>query len=135
MNARWGWALATVAVALATAQGGWRGALLMGSVVVFWLLWQFNRSLRVLRGAAQAPMGLVPNAVMLHAKLRPGLTLLQILPLTGSMGLKLDGPAERFRWQDAGGDGVELTLANGRLTHWQLTRENTAEAELDAAAP
>jgi len=128
------WLLAAAAVAVGGWRWGWPGVLLGTTVVVFWLLLQFSRSLRVLKNAGGAPVGSVANAVMLHAKLKPGLSLMQILPLTGSLGRKLDGPHEHFGWQDAAGDGVELTLVNGRLSQWRLTRaEPPAPGQADAA--
>lgn len=129
------WLLAMLAVAVGGWRWGWPGVLLGTTVVVFWLLLQFSRSLRVLRAAGSAPVGSVANAAMLHAKLRPGLTLMQILPLTGSLGRKLDGPHEHFGWQDAAGDGVALTLVSGRLTQWQLTRAEPPAPEPAGAAP
>ena len=128
MDARWGWALATLAVAGGAWQGGWRGALLGLSVVAFWLLLQFSRSLRVLQRAGAAPVGSVPNAVMFQARLRPGMTMLQVLPLAGSLGRKLSEAPETFAWQDAAGDAVHLVLQRGRLQSWQLQR-----APVDAA--
>jgi hypothetical protein len=127
------WALAAMGVALCAWRWGWPGVLLGTGVVVFWLLLQFSRALRALQAAGRAPVGRVPNAVMLHAKLRPGMKLMQMLPLTGCLGAKLDGPdagaEERFRWQDAAGDGVEVTLVEGRLARWQLTRAQAPTAE------
>ena len=122
MDARWGWALAVAAVALATWQWGALGAALGVTLVVFWLLLQFSRSLRVMQKAGAAPVGTVANAVMFQARLKPGLTLLQILPLTGSLGRKLADEPETFAWQDAGGDRVELVLQGGKLVSWQLLR-------------
>ena len=46
MDARLGWALAVVGVALGWVQWGWQGVLLALSVIVFWLLLQFTRALR-----------------------------------------------------------------------------------------
>lgn len=133
------WALAAVGVAVCGWRWGWPGLLLGTGVVVFWLLLQFSRALRVLQAAGRAPVGTVANAVMLHARLRPGMKLMQILPLTGSLGMRLAGPAasaeERFRWQDAAGDGVELALVGGRLAHWQLTRAAAPDAGAPGAAP
>lgn len=123
MNPRVGWALAAAAVALGGWQWGWQGVLLGATVVVFWLLLQFSRSLRVLRQAGAAPKGSVANAVMLHSRLQAGMTLMQILPLAGSLGEPLAPPPdERFAWTDASGDRVELLLRGGRLAEWQLRR-------------
>lgn len=133
MNAIWGWALAVLAVAVGWMQWGWRGVFLAVTVIVFWLLLQFSRAVRVMRLAAAAPVGEVPSAVMLHARLRPGMRLMEILPLTRSLGERLvtteDPPdaagvdVERFVWRDASGAHVRVELVRGRLQSWTLERE------------
>ena len=122
MNALFGWALAGVVLALGSWQYGWRGVLLASSVIVFWLLLQFGRSLRVLRSAAGRPPGTVDSAVMFQSRLRVGLTLMGILPLAGSLGARLTESPETWAWQDSGGDRVELLLQGGRLQSWRLLR-------------
>lgn len=122
--------MAVLGTALGWHVYGWRGVALAVSVIVFWLLLQFSRTLRVMRAAGQAPVGHVANAVMLHARLRPGLRLLEILALTRSLGEKLGDDPERYAWRDAGGDRVTLELASGRLVRWQLDR---APAQGDAS--
>lgn len=117
-----GWALAAAAVAAGTWQWGWRGLVLALTLVVFWLLLQFGRALRAMRQAASAPVGHVHSAVMLHAKLRLGLSLVQILGLTGSLGHKHSEMPEQYLWTDAGGDRLRVTLTQGRLSHWTLER-------------
>lgn len=134
MDKRVGWALAVLAVFVGWWQWGGYGVVLALTVVVFWLLLQFYRALRVMQAAGAAPVGHVANAVMLHARLNKGMTLLEILPHTRSLGQKLsDPPQESFAWTDANGDRVELTLDNGRLTQWQLIRA-AAEGEVQAPA-
>lgn len=122
MDARWGWALAALAVASGGWQWGWRGVLLAGTVVVFWLLLQFGRALRGVQQAGKAPMGTVASAVMLHSRLNTGMTLLQILPLTGSLGDPVSTDPETFAWRDAAGDRVVVVLQGGKVTSWQLHR-------------
>ena len=143
MDARWGWALAALAVGVGWWQWGWPGIVLAITVVVFWLLLQFSRSLRVMQKVGAAPLGRVANAVMFHSRLRQGLTLLQVLPLAGSLGQRPNGPTlpdgqEAFVWEDAAGDRVTLTLQAGRLREWHLARaQPVASAEApppDAAA-
>ena len=129
MNARLGWALAVAAVALGGWQWGWRGVVLAATVVVFWLLLQFGRSLRVLQRAGGAPVGTVANAVMLHSRLKTGMTLMQILPITGSLGRKLAEVPETYAWQDGGGDRVEVVLQQGHVSHWALQRADATAPE------
>lgn len=122
MNPAFGWTLAVLAVAIGYASWGWQGVVLAITVVVFWMLLQFSRVLRVMRGAAGRPVGSVASAVMLHAKLKAGLRLIDILPLTGSLGEKLADDPETFRWTDAGGDAVRVELRKGRVAAWHLDR-------------
>ena len=122
MDARWGWPLVALALAVGWWQWGWRGLVLALTLVVFWMLLQFSRSLRVMGHAAKAPVGHVANAVMFHSRLKPGLPLLQILPLTGSLGQRVAEDPETWRWADDAGDSVTLVLKDGRLAHWELQR-------------
>ncbi len=122
MNAKLGWGLAALAVAMGYWFFGWRGVALAGSGMVFWLLLQFSRSMRVMRTAAGAPIGSVPSAVMLHARLQVGMPLMKILLLTRSLGEKLADAPETYRWTDAAGVHVTVELAAGRCTGWRLQR-------------
>jgi len=121
-----GWVLAAVAIALGYARFGWQGAVLGITVVVFWLLLQFSRAMRVMRQAGQSPVGHVDSAVMLSARLKPGLRLIDILALTRSLGerVAMDEGAdlERWRWTDSGGVRVVVTLRHGRSIGHELQR-------------
>jgi hypothetical protein len=126
MNATVGWALAAAAVVAGWWAYGWRGIVLALTLVVFWLLLQFSRALRAMRMAAGRPVGSVDNAVMLHARLRKGMRLVDIIKLTRSLGRALgDDTApgrERYAWRDDAGDAVVVELTGGRCTGWQLER-------------
>lgn len=122
MNPVVGWLLAAMAIAVGYAQWGWPGVVLGITVIVFWMLLQFSRVLRVMRQAAGRPVGTVPSAVMLHSRLGHGMKLLQILPLAGSLGRKVADDPETFEWTDAGGDRVVVELVRGRCRSAQLVR-------------
>ncbi|MEO7336333.1 MAG: hypothetical protein ABIV63_07120, partial [Caldimonas sp.] len=96
------------------------------SVIVFWLLMQFSRSVRVMRDASESPVGHVPSAVMLHAKLRVGLPMLQIVKLTKSLGKRLsespDKSQETWAWVDDSGAEVRIVFDKGLCTRWTLNR-------------
>ena len=118
-----GWGLAVAGIAAGYVGWGGPGVLLGITVVVFWLLLQFSRSLRVLKNAGRAPVGHVDSAVMLHSQLKKGMTLMQVLALTRSLGTRLSEAPERWGWADAGGARVSLELQGGKLQSWTLQRE------------
>jgi hypothetical protein len=125
-----GWGLAAGAIAIGYATQGWRGVLLAFSVIVFWLLLQLGRGVRVLRVASSRPVGFVASAVQLHAQLHPRMRLVELLQRTRSLGRRLDAPAghDRFEWTDGGGDRIVVTLAGGRLVESTLLRAASAGA-------
>jgi hypothetical protein len=118
-----GWGLAVAAVAAGYVGYGWKGVGLAFTVVVFWLLLQFSQSLRVLRIASARPVGTVPNAVMLNARLARGQRLPDVLKLTRSLGRRVADEPETWAWADAAGDTVEVQLVDGRISAWTLQRK------------
>lgn len=135
MNPALGWALAALFVALAWQAYGWQGVLFALSAVVFWLLLQWSRVMRAMQKAGQAPVGSVGSAVMLHAKLQPGMTLLQVIGIAGSLGQRLGDEAEdRWQWADAGGSAVRVQFVRGKLASFALERP-AAPPDAGAAPP
>lgn len=129
MNPWIGWAIAVLALLVGWAGYGWQGVVLAMSVIVFWLLLQFSRITRVMRQAGEAPIGRIDSAVMLNAKLREGMPLIDVLRFTKSLGCRIDAvdssneaADEGFFWSDAGGASVRVLLRNGRIARWQLER-------------
>ena len=123
MNPIVGWGLAVTGIAAGYVGWGWPGAVLGITVMVIWLLLQFSRSLRVLKLAGQAPVGHIDSAVMLQSKLKEGMTLMQVLVLTRSLGTKLGESPEAWGWADAGGASLRLEFDSGKLRRWALQRE------------
>lgn len=123
-----GWALAVAALVVGWLAYGWRGVALALTLIAFWLLLQWSRSLRALRNAAHSPVGHVDSAVMLNARLHDGMRLPQVIALTRSLGRKVSADVgdgrEVFVWRDGGGDEVELVFEAGRCTRWELRRGN-----------
>ncbi len=133
-SATLGWLLAVAAVAAGQILYGWRGVVLALSVVVFWLLLQFSRALRAMRQAGRAPVGRVPSAVMLHARLQRGQRLVDVIGLAGSLGQRRTEPAEqpeRWAWADDSGAEVVAELHAGKLERWTLVRTDAATAPAD----
>ncbi|MGO4393918.1 glycerate kinase [Variovorax sp. M-6] len=114
---------------------GWAGVALVGGAIVMFLLMHFNRTMQVLKRAADRPIGTVASAVMLNAKLKPKATLLHVIAMTRALGEQRspkDEQPELFRWTDAGGSWVDATFVGGKLTEWTLVRPQVAE---DDASP
>jgi hypothetical protein len=122
--------LAVAAVAAGYAGWGRQGVVLAVTVIVFWLLLQFSRALRVLRIAGQNPVGQVANAVMFASRLQPGMKLPQLLIHSRSLGTKLSDAPETWAWADAAGDRVVVEFHAGRLKHHRL--ERSAEMQTPA---
>ncbi len=104
---------------------GWQGAALAGGALVMYLLLHFNRMMHVLRKAADRPKGYVASAVMLNAKLAPGVNLLHVTAMTESLGEPLSAEGEQpemYRWTDGSDSYVTCEFANGKLVKWTLYR-------------
>ena len=107
---------------------GWAGLALVAGGLVMWILLHFTRMLQVLKRAANRPVGHVSSAVMLHAKLAGGHTLLHVIAMTRSLG-QLESPKdtqpERFRWTDDARSSVLCVFQGGKLQSWELSRPVT----------
>lgn len=115
---------------------GWAGVALVGGAIVMFLLMHFNRTMQVLKRAADRPIGTVASAVMLNAKLKPKVTLLHVIAMTRALGEQRspkDEQPELFRWTDAGGSWVDATFVGGKLTEWTLVRPQVAEDDASQA--
>ena len=120
-----GWALSAALLYVGWGLLGWHGVALAVSAIAFALMLQFNRAVRLMKNAADAPLGVVPNAVMFHAGLRAGLTMLQVVATTKTLGRKLDAASDDdWAWSDDDGSTVRLHFERGRLLRWHLERPN-----------
>ena len=118
--------------------GGWAGVALAAGAIVMFLLLHFNRMLHVLRKAAERPKGYVGSAVMLNAKLKPGVNLLHVMAMTQSIGEPMTPVGEEpeiFRWTDGTQSSVTCEFTNGRLSKWTLARPAEGEAAGESPAP
>ena len=118
--------LAIIGAAAFAWQGyGWKGVLVVVSVLVFGVLLHFSRMMQVLKRAANRPIGYVDSAVMLNAKLKPGATLLHVVAMTRALGLLKSVKGEQpevFEWKDGSESVVTCTFAGGKLVHHVLVR-------------
>ena len=125
------------AIALAWQRFGWQGIVVVVTALVLWLLMHFNRTMQVLRRAADRPVGYVDSAVMLNAKLKAGVNLLHVVAMTRSLGqlqTANDAQPEVYRWRDNSDSYVDATFLGGRLTIWNLVRPARPDAPSPAQA-
>ncbi|MBM3361661.1 MAG: glycerate kinase [Betaproteobacteria bacterium] len=138
-------ALALTVLILGYRYYGWMGLATAGGLLVMWVLLHFTRLMHVLRRAAQRPVGYLDSAVMLNAKLKPGMTLMHVIAMTRSLGqlqTERDAQPEVFRWTDPSQSWVECTFEAGRLRSHIMHRpppeldnaEATAAQKPDAAS-
>lgn len=114
-----------VLVAAAWRSYGWPGVAVVVGGIVMWVLLHFTRLMTVLRRAADQPVGYVGSAVMMNAKLRPGVTLLHVIAMTRSLG-ELQSPKdtqpEIYRWTDGTASHVTCEFNDGKLVKWAMVR-------------
>ena len=115
------------------ASAGWPGVAAVAGGLVMWALLHFTRLMNVMKKAANRPMGYVGSAVMLNARLKPGVNLMHVMAMTQSLGERLsaeNAQPEVYRWTDGTQSHVTCEFANGRLQKWTLERPQ-AEAEAE----
>jgi hypothetical protein len=130
--------LCIVVIAAGWRAYGWAGAALAATGLVMWLLMHFNRTMQVLKRAADRPLGYVDSAVMLNARLKPRSTLLHVVAQTRALGQPLspeNAQPEIFRWTDGGGSSVTCEFARGKLVKWQLDRPEAPQEDPVSSAP
>lgn len=134
-----GWGLAVAAIAAGYTLYGWPGVFLAFTMIVFWLLLQFSRALRVMRAAATNPVASVESALMAHTRIHRGMKMLQVLRETKSLGQRLPHPSpgaqESWEWRDMGGDALVVDFARGRCVGASLVRATAADSTATTTLP
>ncbi len=116
---------------------GWPGLAVAAGGLLMWLLLHFTRMMQILKRAANRPVGYVDSAVMLNAKLQPGVTLLHVIAMTRSLGSlqsEKDAQPEVFRWTDGTESHVTCEFRSGKLKTWALARPAPSD-ELPPGTP
>ena len=130
--------LGVVLVVGAWSAYGWGGVALVAGGILMWVLLHFNRMMQALKRAANRPIGYVDSAVMLNARLQPGVTLLHVLSLTRALG-QLQSPRdtqpEIYRWTDSTDSHVTCEFNGGKLVKWKLVRPTGPAAGTETPAP
>jgi hypothetical protein len=103
----------------------WPGVAVAAGALVMWMLLHFTRMVQVLTRAGNRPIGYVDSAVMLNAKLKPGMPLLHVVAMTRALGAlqsAKDVQPEVYRWSDASQSFVTCEFSGGKLKSWALQR-------------
>jgi hypothetical protein len=133
--------IGVVLIAAAYRGFGWPGVALVVGGIVMWVLLHVNRMMQALTRTAGRPVGWVDSAVMLNAKLKPGVNLLHVLALTRALGQLMSPEGEQpeiYRWTDGSDSHVTCEFKDGRLVKWTLVRPDPDAPAVDgpsAAAP
>lgn len=109
---------------------GMQGIITVSGGLVMWALLHYTRLMNVMQKARHNPIGYVGSAVMLNAKLKPGVNLMHVIAMTRALGEQLSAEGqdpEIYRWTDGTQSHVTCEFVNGRLVRWQLVRPEPAQ--------
>ena len=102
----------------------------MSGGLVMWGLLHYTRLMNVMQKARHNPIGYVASAVMLNAKLKPGVNLMHVMAMTRALGEQLSAEGQEpevYRWTDGTKSHVTCKFFNGRLASWELVRPAPGE--------
>ena len=123
--------LGIVALVIAAYRAyGLQGILTVSGGLVMWALLHYTRIMNVLQKARNNPIGYVGSAVMLNAKLKPGVNLMHVVAMTRALGEQLSAEGQEpevYRWTDGTQSHVTCEFVNGRLVRWNLVRPAPGE--------
>ncbi len=109
---------------------GPQGILTVSGGLVMWGLLHYTRLMNVMQKARHNPIGYVGSAVMLNAKLKPGVNLMHVMAMTRALGEQLSAEGQEpevYRWTDGTKSHVTCKFFNGRLASWELVRPAPGE--------
>lgn len=127
--------IVALVIAAYRAYGG-QGILTVSGGLVMWALLHFTRLMNVMQKARNNPIGYVGSAVMLNARLKPGVNLMHVVAMTRALGEQLSAEGQQpelFRWTDGTHSHVTCEFVNGRLARWELVRPAPQEDAVPAA--
>ena len=111
------------------SSSGWPGVAAVAGALVMWGLLHFTRLMSVLKKASDHPIGYVASAVMLNARLKPGVNLMHVMAMTRSLGEQISpegAQPELYRWTDNTQSHVTCEFHDGTLKKWTLLRPQPA---------
>jgi hypothetical protein len=121
-------------VSWAWQSAGWEGIVMAVTGFVMWLLLYFTNIMMVMRRARNSPIGYVSSAVMFQSKLKEGMTHLNVIGYSRSLGERLspkDEEPEVFLWKDNNDNRVTATFVGGKLQSWEFKRPKLVMPDQD----
>lgn len=116
---------------------GWQGLLLAVLMSSFWVLLHFTKLMRLLRAAANRPLGAVDDVRALQGRLKPGMPMHEVVRQAACLGKRQEGPSEEatedFVWHDPQGRTLHLRFDHGRLR--RIERREAPPADLPGGQP
>ena len=130
--------LGVVALVIAAWRAyGPQGIITVSGGLVMWALLHYTRLMNVMQKARHNPIGYVGSAVMLNAKLKPGVNLMHVIAMTRALGQQVSAEGQQpevYRWTDGTQSHVTCEFVNGRLARWELVRPAQQEGGTPAQA-
>ncbi|MDQ5896956.1 MAG: hypothetical protein RLZZ592_441 [Pseudomonadota bacterium] len=114
--------LAAAALAVGGLTMGWRGVLLALTVIGFWMVLQFNRATRQVVNVANRPMGMVDSVITLQSQLAHGMSMSDVLAISGSLGQRVQGTNGDWMWRDSYGNEIVVTFRRDGVHRWHASR-------------
>ncbi|PXW96653.1 hypothetical protein C7444_106174 [Sphaerotilus hippei] len=118
-------ALAGSAIIIATWSYGWRGLVFALTLIVFWTVLQLRRATRLMQQMANRPKGRTDSIDRVLAGLKPGMSMDELLPLTASLGDRVDERGD-WRWQDNDGRVIVVTMRRDVVVRWAVGEVGSA---------
>ncbi|MBS0468393.1 MAG: glycerate kinase [Proteobacteria bacterium] len=116
---------------------GLQGIITVTGGLVMWALLHYTRLMNVMQKARHSPIGYVGSAVMLNAKLKPGVNLMHVVAMTRALGEHLSAEGQQpevYRWTDGTQSHVTCEFLNGRLVRWELVRPAPPQEDATSAS-
>jgi len=116
---------------------GWQGLLLALLMSSFWVLLHFTKLMRLLRAAANRPLGAVDDVRVLQGRLKLGMPMHEVVRQSACLGKReagaSDGTSEDFVWHDPQGRTLHLRFDHGRLR--RIERRDAPAADQPGSQP
>jgi len=119
-------------IVLASWLYGWQGFIASITFWVFWLILQFNQTVRMLKVLSERPAGVVSSVPKLANQLRKGMSMLEIVKHSQCLGAATNVPelppqalmAEQiWQWRDSTGMQIKIYTYRECCLYWEVSQQ------------